>query len=149
MNNINLSQEALNEYKDAFSLFDKDGDGYISNNELGSVLRSLGQCPTQAEVQDMINEVDCDGNGLIDFDEFVNLMQNKLSNEDKEQELVEAFKVFDKNGDGFISLQELKFTLTTIGEKLTEDECNQMMAEADMDNDGRINFNEFVRMMCH
>lgn len=65
------------EFKEAFSLFDKDGDGTITTKELGTVMRSLGQNPSEAELQDMINEVDADGNGTIDFPEF--LSQSPLS----------------------------------------------------------------------
>uniref|UniRef100_A0A0R3Q3G5 Calmodulin n=1 Tax=Brugia timori TaxID=42155 RepID=A0A0R3Q3G5_9BILA len=66
------------EFKEAFSLFDKDGDGTITTKELGTVMRSLGQNPTEAELQDMINEVDADGNGTIDFPEFLTMMARKM-----------------------------------------------------------------------
>ena len=56
-----LTEEQIAEFKEAFSLFDKDGDGTITTKELGTVMRSLGQNPTEAELQDMINEVDADG----------------------------------------------------------------------------------------
>jgi calmodulin len=69
-----LTEEQIAEFKEAFSLFDKDGDGTITTKELGTVMRSLGQNPTEAELQDMINEVDSDGNGTIDFPEFLTLM---------------------------------------------------------------------------
>ena len=64
-----LTEEQIAEFKEAFSLFDKDGDGTITTKELGTVMRSLGQNPTEAELQDMINEVDVDGSGTIDFPE--------------------------------------------------------------------------------
>src|SRR3954449_12167878 len=83
----------------AFSLFDKDGDGTITSKELGTVMRSLGQNPTEAELQDMINEVDADGNGTIDFPEFLTMMAKKMQDQDTEDEIREAFKVFDKDGN--------------------------------------------------
>ena len=88
-----LTEEQIAEFKEAFSLFDKDGDGTITTKELGTVMRSLGQNPTEAELQDMINEVDADGNGTIDFPEFLSLMARKMKDTDTEEELIEAFKV--------------------------------------------------------
>ena len=71
-------------------------------------LRSLGQNPTEAELQDMINEVDSDGNGTIDFPEFLTMMARKMKDTDTEEEIREAFRVFDKDGNGFISAAELR-----------------------------------------
>ena len=97
-------------------MFDKDGDGTITTKELGTVMRSLGQNPTEAELQDMINEVDADGNGTIDFPEFLSLMARKMKDTDTEEELIEAFKVFDRDGNGFISAAELRHVMTNLGE---------------------------------
>merc|ERR1711862_89291 len=124
---------------EAFLLFDKDGDGTITTKELGTVMRSLGQTPTEAELLDMINEVDSDGSGTIDFAEFLNLMARKMKDADSEEELMEAFKVFDKDGNGFISAAELRHVMTNLGEKLTEDEVDEMIKEADFDGDGQVN----------
>merc|ERR1712042_239627 len=86
-----LTEEQIAEFKEAFSLFDKDGDGTITTKELGTVMRSLGQNPTEAELQDMINEVDADGNGTIDFPEFLTMMARKMKDTDSEEEIREAF----------------------------------------------------------
>ncbi|KAG6762090.1 hypothetical protein POTOM_032575 [Populus tomentosa] len=182
-----LTDDQISEFKEAFSLFDKDGDGFdrdlclfrfwiisevmiragvnelfvnegknkfgwnhvgcITTKELGTVMRSLGQNPTEAELQDMINEVDADGNGTIDFPEFLNLMARKMKDTDSEEELKEAFRVFDKDQNGFISAAELRHVMTNLGEKLTDEEVDEMIREADVDGDGQINYEEFVKVM--
>uniref|UniRef100_A0A8C1WHA9 Calmodulin n=1 Tax=Cyprinus carpio TaxID=7962 RepID=A0A8C1WHA9_CYPCA len=105
-----LTEEQIAEFKEAFSLFDKDGDGTITTKELGTVMRSLGQNPTEAELQDMINEVDADGNGTIDFPEFLTMMARKMKDTDSEEEIREAFRVFDK-----VSEEKRAFSLETSG----------------------------------
>merc|ERR1712193_561390 len=142
-----LSDEEIAEFKEAFLLFDKDGDGTITTKELGIVMRSLGQNPTEAELHDMINEVDADGNGTIDFAEFLSLMSRKVKDADSEEELMDAFKVFDKDGNGYISSAELRHVMTNLGEKLTDEEVEEMIREADVDGDGQVNYDEFVKMM--
>eukprot|EP00794_Sanderia_malayensis_P015459 gene15459-17042_t len=142
-----LTEEQIAEFKEAFSLFDKDGDGTITTKELGTVMRSLGQNPTEAELQDMINEVDADGNGTIDFPEFLTMMARKMRDSDTEEEIREAFRVFDKDGNGFISAAELRHVMTNLGEKLTDEEVDEMIREADIDGDGQVNYEEFVKMM--
>lgn len=156
-----LSEDQIAEFKEAFSLFDRDGDGKITSKELGTVMRSLGQNPTEAELHDMINEVDSDGNGTIDFPEFLTMMARKMQDTDTEEEIREAFKVFDKvisntisqisyflqDGNGFISAAELRHVMTNLGEKLTDEEVDEMIREADVDGDGQINYEEFVKMM--
>nr|QBY25886.1 green CaMBI [synthetic construct] len=142
-----LTEEQIAEFKEAFSLFDKDGDGTITTKELGTVMRSLGQNPTEAELQDMINEVDADGNGTIYFPEFLTMMARKMKDTDSEEEIREAFRVFDKDGNGYISAAQLRHVMTNLGEKLTDEEVDEMIREADIDGDGQVNYEEFVQMM--
>ena len=136
-----LTEEQIAELKEAFSLFDKDGDGTITTKELGTVMRSLGQNPTEAELQDMINEVDADENGTIDFPEFLTMMARKMNLEtDSEDEIQKAFRVYDKDGNGFISAADLHHVMSSLGEKLTDEEVDEMIREADTDGDGQVNF---------
>lgn len=142
-----LTDEQIADFKEAFALFDKTGDGSISTKELGTVMRSLGQNPTDAELQNMINEVDTNGNGTIEFLEFIAMMERKVKDPDSEAEIREAFKVFDKDGKGFITAVDLRHVMTNLGEKMTDEEVNEMIREVDVDRDGQINYEEFVVMM--
>merc|ERR1711993_191823 len=142
-----LSENQIAEFKEAFSLFDKDNNGIITIEELEVTMKSLGQNPTETELRDMINEVDADDNGTIDFPEFLTMMARKMKDTDSEEEIREAFRVFDKDGNGFISAAELRHVMTNLGEKLTDEEVDEMIREADIDGDGQVNYEEFVTMM--
>lgn len=142
-----MSEEQVAEFKETFSLFDKNGDGQICTKDLGIYMRSQGQNPSEAELQDMIYEVDADNNGTIDFPEFLTMMVRKLKDTDSEEEIREAFKVFDRDNNGYISVTELRHVMNAIGEHLTDEEVDEMMREADQNGDGRIDYNEFVMLM--
>ncbi|XP_069466335.1 calmodulin-1-like [Ambystoma mexicanum] len=139
-----LTEEQIAEFKEAFSLFDKDVDGTITTKELGTVMRSLGQNPTEAELQDMTNEVDAEG---IEFPEFLTMMARKIKDTDSEEEIREAFRVFDKDANGYITAAELRHVMNNLGEKLTDEEVDEMIREAGIDGDGQVNYEEFVQMM--
>ncbi|XP_023575556.1 calmodulin-like protein 3 [Octodon degus] len=142
-----LTEEQIAEFREAFSLFDKDGDGCITTQELGTVMRSLGQNPTEAELQGMVNEIDRDGNGTVDFPEFLGMMARKMKDTDSEEEIREAFRVFDKDGNGYVSVAELRHVMTRLGEKLSDVEVEEMIQTADLDGDGQVNYEEFVHML--
>ena len=96
----------------------------------------------------MINEVDADGNGTLDFNEFCQLMAKQMKETNQEEELKERFKLFDVDGNGLISREELRQVMRTLGEKLTDEDIDDMIEEADVDGDGAINYEEFVKYMC-
>uniref|UniRef100_A0A3B1JXU3 Troponin C, slow skeletal and cardiac muscles n=1 Tax=Astyanax mexicanus TaxID=7994 RepID=A0A3B1JXU3_ASTMX len=140
----NLTEEQKNEFRAAFDIFVQDAeDGCISTKELGKVMRMLGQNPTQEELQEMVDEVDEDGSGTVDFDEFLVMMVRCMKEESKgksEEELAEVFRMFDKNGDGYIDLDELKNMLESTGEAITEDDIEELMKDGDKNNDGKIDY---------
>ncbi|KAG8761361.1 hypothetical protein FRC14_004766 [Serendipita sp. 396] len=131
--------------KVAFSLFDKDGDGKITTQELGEVMRSLGHNPTQRELLAMIAESDTNGNGTIEYSEFLDMMARQKK--DDEEDLMDVFKIFDRDRDGYISGSELKHVMLHLGDQMSDQEVDDLIWEADTDRDGRISYKEFVKMM--
>lgn len=142
-----LSPNELTQLQQAFHVFDTDHDGVITITELQTVMHKLGQEPTREELQDMINDMDENGDGEIDFKEFVTLMERRLSLRSQQNEFEEAFSVFDRKGDGRISFGELKEVLTDLGEEVTDDDVRDMIAEADTTGSGYIDKQEFMAMM--
>ncbi|KAI8146169.1 calmodulin-like protein [Fennellomyces sp. T-0311] len=110
-------------------------------------MRSLNLNPTDSELKDMVNEVDSDGDGTIDFNEFLSMLARKQKEVDTQAEMREAFSVFDRDGNGLISVSELRKVMDSFGEHLTQMELDQMIREADIDGDGNINYDEFTKML--
>lgn len=143
-----LSSEEIQDFKDTFALFDKDGSGTISASELGSIMRSLGQNATDDELADMISEVDIDQSGTIDFDEFLKLMSASVKPADSAEEARAAFKIFDRDNSGTIDAEELRQVMRSLGENVTDQEIDEMIAEADKDANGTIDYEEFVQFLA-
>ncbi|XP_022907155.1 calmodulin-like isoform X2 [Onthophagus taurus] len=151
-----VSKSQMKEFREAFRLFDKDGDGSITKEELGRVMRSLGQFARTEELQQMLQEVDIDGDGNVSFEEFVDIAWSAgagsdpdhcQSREEEEKELRDAFRVFDKHNRGYITASDLRAVLQCLGEDLNEEEIEDMIKEVDVDGDGRIDFYEFVNAL--
>ena len=142
-----ITDQQRKDFQDIFDQFDKDKDGKISAKELETAMVSMGQNPTNEEIKEMMEEADLNKDGKIDFEEFLSLMTRNSPETQTEDEVINAFRVFDKEGNGLISSAELKHIMMTIGDKMTEEEADEMVNEADIDEDGMINYEEFVRMM--
>merc|ERR1719362_2597202 len=123
-------------YQDAF-LREARGDGSVDSSKVSIIMKTIGQNPSEAEIQDMVNQVDKDGTGSIDFPEFLMMMAIKVDSENAEDEIREAFQVFDGDGNGYINRNELTVVMANIGEKLTTAEIQAMIDEADVDGDGQ------------
>ncbi|CAF2318370.1 unnamed protein product [Rotaria sp. Silwood2] len=145
-----ISIEHENKLKEAFALFDRLGGGVISIQDLAFVMRSIGYQTTPSELECMIREVDQDGNGLIDFDEFKQMMNRKADSRLEmfnDELLNEAFRIFDKDGNGYISEVEIRSVMSNLGEKLTDDELNDMIREADLDGNRQVDYAEFSALV--
>jgi len=142
-----MKQEDLNEIKDCFTLYDNDGNGKIPCEKLGTVIRSLGQNPTEAEVEDMVrNMIRGPTFGMPELTQVMARCMGESRN--KPEEIRESFSVFDRDGTGRISAAELRHVMTTVGEKLSDKEVDDMIRVIDVDRDGQIIYEELVRLMC-
>merc|ERR1712205_288592 len=145
---MEFSDEEKKEFRKNFNLFDKKRTGSIPVADMGTVLRSLGQNPTGAELAALVEQVDKDKSGTIEFDEFVDLMsKTNKTQEQMEEEIKNAFLTFDADGSGFVTREELIDTLTTMGDPVDEETITGMIQEADVDGDGKINYEEFTKIM--
>jgi Ca2+-binding EF-hand superfamily protein len=148
MTSVELEKMALSDAEveklwEAFKVFDADGNGGVSAEELGQVMRSLGQSPNETDLRDMIKEVDVDLSGTIDFEEFKALMVSQQG--DRKSRLKLAFSVFDENGSGQITRDELHGVMSQFG--LTDQELDEIIKEVDHDGDASIDFEEFCNLV--
>ncbi|XP_070592180.1 calcium-binding protein 2-like [Erythrolamprus reginae] len=144
-----LRAEEIEELKEAFREFDKDRDGYISYKDLGECMRTMGYMPTEMELIELSQQIT---GGKVDFDDFVELMGPKLLAETADmigvKELRDAFREFDTNGDGQISIAELREAMhKLLGQQLNYLEMDEILQDVDLNGDGLVDFEEFVRMM--
>nr|P54213.1 RecName: Full=Caltractin; AltName: Full=Centrin [Dunaliella salina]AAB67855.1 caltractin-like protein [Dunaliella salina] len=142
-----LTEEQKQEIREAFDLFDTDGSGTIDAKELKVAMRALGFEPKKEEIKKMIADIDKAGSGTIDFEEFLQMMTSKMGERDSREEIIKAFKLFDDDNTGFITLKNLKRVAKELGENLTDEELQEMTDEADRNGDGQIDEDEFYRIM--
>lgn len=144
-----IPQEMMGELEEAFFLFDYDKDKKITSKELGAVVRSVGLNPTEDELKQMTREVDSAG-GKIDVQGLCKLLSsdNRVQKQrTTRQELAEAFSVFDKAGDGTISLQDFRLSLTTLAERLSDKEVDEITRAVDQDGEGQVRITDIVSML--
>ncbi|KAE8724560.1 putative calcium-binding protein CML25 [Hibiscus syriacus] len=141
------TQIQLQELEEVFKKFDANGDGKISSSELGSIMGSLGQKLSDEELHKMIKEVDADGDGFIGFEEFVELNTKGVDSNEVLENLKDAFSVYDLDGNGSISAEELHKVLQSLGDDCSIAECRKMISGVDNDGNGLIDFEEFKVMM--
>ena len=143
----NLTDEQIIEFREAFQAFDKDGNGSITTKELGTVMRCLGQNLSEAEIKEMIDIVDEDKNGTIDFQEFLHLMARKMKIIDKEEELLDAFNILDRDGSGKISKYELRYIIMSTDSKIKGDDIEDIIKTIGTDEEGKIDLQDFIDIL--
>mmetsp|Transcript_26397 Transcript_26397/g.26648 ORF Transcript_26397/g.26648 Transcript_26397/m.26648 type:complete len:152 (+) Transcript_26397:274-729(+) len=144
-----LTTEELIEFREVFSLVDKDGSGRISKEELGELMDTLGIDASPDDLEQMVMDVDKNGDGTINFDEFVAVMSKKVNAAYTSGEVKSAFKVFEGSAPaGYVRAETLVRNLCTYGsEKLTEDQAYELVMQLEADSNGMINYVDYVNMM--
>jgi len=147
----NVSEELIADLSEAFRLFDSDGSGGITMKELSVCIESLGQNPSETDLQSTFDELDEDKSGFVDFPEFARFMVRQMQLKENPEVLKEAFKIFDSDGSGSVSRQELVETMKDVmkgtGEDIPEDDIDEIIKEADKDGNGEIGYPEFLILM--
>jgi len=143
---MSYSEDQIAEFQEVFMLFDTKGDGMVPSKQVGEVLRALGTNPTEAEVRKLVQSQKNDDR--ISFEEFLPIFQTVSSKKitDTADDFVEGLRHFDKDGNGYISSAELRHMLTSLGEKMTEEEA-EVLIHGQEDSTGNINYEEFVKMV--
>jgi len=143
---LRLSTRTLNRYEGAFSLFDKNNDGGINGDDFKYVLEQLGEQPDDEDIKETLEKIGGEGN--VTFNDFVYAMSERMAPEEQEDELRETFNAFDRNRDGFLDKEELKYVLKTfLNEELTDQELTETMSLGDKSGKGKLNFEDFKRLI--
>ncbi|CAN1256599.1 Probable calcium-binding protein CML17 [Linum perenne] len=141
-----MEETQIADLREIFRSFDRDSDGSLTQLELGSLLRSLGLNPSPDQLDALIKTADTNSNGTVEFSEFLALEEEEREKSPySEEQLKQLFRMFDRDGNGYITAAELAHSMAKLGHALTVEELNGMITEADTDGDGRISFSEFSR----
>ena len=143
---LDIPEEKIHEYNESFDMFDKNKKGTISANDISKIMKSFGYPLSRKEVEGMISKMDTSGSGELDFEEFVTLMQKQTEyiDETDEDQVLKAFKSFDKDHDGKITMYEFRYILSQLGDMFTEEECDTLFKECDLDKDGLLVYQDFI-----
>ncbi|RWS30339.1 myosin regulatory light chain-like protein [Leptotrombidium deliense] len=140
-----FDQAQIQEFKEAFNMIDQNRDGFIDKEDLQEMLASLGKNPEDAYLEGMMNEAP----GPINFTMFLTLFGERLQGTDPEDVIKNAFACFDDENSGFVHEERLRELLTTIGDRFTDEDVDEMYREAPIDKNGMFNYLEFTRILKH
>lgn len=142
-----LTEDEIEEIKEAFDLFDTDGSGTIDPKELKAAMQSLGFDAKNQTIFQMISDLDRNKSGDIDFDEFLDMMTARMSDKDTREDINKVFRLFDDDGTGSISLKNLRRVARELGETMTDEELQEMIDRADSNSDSLVSADDFYNIM--
>ena len=143
----NIVSDKEKEIKDIFDKYDSNRDGNVTSDELANILKAINLDVSDEEIKEIIEELELEGNNEINYEDFVSIVNRREKDVDTEEEVLKAFKFFDKEGNGLININDLKHIMITVCKNLSEPEIDDMLKEADLDMDGFINYEEFIRSL--
>jgi calmodulin len=146
-----LETDEIKVLKICFNLFDTKKQEFLGADDLDDILRAMGFRPSKEELQEILEEIDEDGSGEIEFGEFCQLCAKFLVEEPDDEtmkaELKEAFRVYDKEGQGFITTIQLREIISEVDQNLSSEDLDGIIEEIDEDGSGTMDFDEFCQMM--
>jgi Ca2+-binding EF-hand superfamily protein len=142
-----LTEDDIEEIKEAFDLFDSDGSGTVEPRELKSAMVSLGFEAKNATLFHVVSELDKDGSGAIDFEEFLGMMSSQMSDQDSKEDIHKIFALFDIDHTGYINIKNLRKIARDLGETCDDEELFDLIRKGDSDNDGQVSFEDFYNIM--
>ena len=141
---LDVPEEKVAEYKEAFDMFDRNKKGTVSIGDLTKIMKNFGYPMSKEEARSMISHVDASGDGEVDFEEFVMLMEKQVHNLGDDP-VVNAFRDFDKNDDGKITNHEFRYILTHVGENtFSDEEVNSLFSECGLKDDDNLEYEDFI-----
>ena len=142
-----LTEDEIEEIKEAFDLFDTDGSGSIDPKELRAAMQSLGFEAKNQTIYQMITDLDKNKSGNIDFEEFLDMMTARMSDKDTREDINKVFRLFDDDTSGSITIRNLRRVARELGETMTDEELQEMVERADSNGDGAVSMDDFYNIM--
>lgn len=142
-----ISKKQYDEANATFCLFDKKGDGTICTKDLANIFKGLALQADAAKLKAWSDDCDEEATGFLKWDQFKLIFEQKLKEDEDERELKEAFRVLDKGNKGTIHVEDLKWILKSLGDDITDEEIDDMIAETDTDGSGTVDYDEFRNLM--
>jgi Ca2+-binding EF-hand superfamily protein len=143
---LDIPQDKIAEYQEAFNMFDINKDGLLTVDEIFKMMKNYGYPLPKTEIKKMMDKIDTDGDGQIDFEEFITLIQSQtiFIDETDDDAILRAFKSFDKDHDGKIPNSEFRFLLNNLGNIFSKEETEELFKISNLNDEGELDYVKFI-----
>ena len=147
MTEVKITEKIQKAAADAFSAYDKKGEDRIKVGDIENAMKKMGHAFKSEFLEKLDDLIDTEGTGYIDLEEFLKIVKKKMQEDEDERELREIFRVLDKDKKGEVNVSELRWILKNLGDDLTEEDIDDMIADVDTDGSGWVDYDEFAHLM--